>query len=133
MARPERHVIAHLLRRAGFGASVGDVEEYTALGFEGAVDRLINYDRVDDSDTESALQQMRAAAPTSTNDKHPEYGNPQLEVGLWFARMMLTKRPMQEKMMSTTSSPLRFPVTPRKVLGSVSCWAGRKIKVGSPF
>ena len=98
MARPERHVIAHLLRRAGFGASIGDVEEYTALGFEGAVDRLINYDRVNDGDTENALQQMRAAAPASTNDKHPEYGNPQLEVGLWLARMMLTKRPMQEKM-----------------------------------
>jgi uncharacterized protein (DUF1800 family) len=98
MARPEKHVIAHLLRRAGFGGNAALVDEYAALGFEGAVDRLVNFERVDDGDTERVLQQMRAASPASTNDKHPEYGNPALEIALWLVRMLLTNRPLQEKM-----------------------------------
>src|SRR5690349_10419945 len=98
MPNSERHLVAHLLRRAGFGGSAADLDAYSALGFEGAVDRLVNYDSVDDSAIESAVQLMRAGNPASTNDKHPEYGNPGLEVSIWLARMLLTRRPLQEKM-----------------------------------
>ena len=98
MVPTERHLTAHLLRRAGFGGNASDVDAYTALGFEGAVDRMVNYESIDDSDLEHIVAQMRAGAPASTNDKHPEYGNPALEVALWLTRMMLTKRPLQEKM-----------------------------------
>ena len=38
--------IAHLLRRAGFGAAPGEVETYKALGIEGAVDRLLNFQNI---------------------------------------------------------------------------------------
>ena len=49
MPRNTRQQVAHLLRRAGLGASAADLDYYTSLGFEGAVDKLINYQPVDDS------------------------------------------------------------------------------------
>ncbi|MDP6274372.1 MAG: hypothetical protein QGI84_10285, partial [Dehalococcoidia bacterium] len=35
-------LIAHLLRRTGFGATRDELEEYAALGYEGALDKLFN-------------------------------------------------------------------------------------------
>lgn len=98
MARSERFMVAHLLRRAGFGASKADLDAYTALGFEGAVDRLINYSSVDDSQLEAIVAQMRAENPATTNPERPEQGNFGLEIAIWLTRMMLTRRPLQEKM-----------------------------------
>ncbi len=98
MARSERFMVAHLLRRAGFGASKADLDAYTALGFEGAVDRLLNYQSVDDSAVEAVVARMRAENPVSSNEKNPEYGNFDLEAAIWLARMTLSKRPLQEKM-----------------------------------
>lgn len=98
MARTERQQIAHLLRRAGFGGNAGDLDAYAALGFEGAVDRLLNYERVDDSETERATEKLRADNPAAANPEKPEYGNPGLEVVVWLTRMLMTKRPLQEKM-----------------------------------
>ncbi|MBF6613835.1 MAG: DUF1800 domain-containing protein [Chloroflexi bacterium] len=98
MAQTDRHLIAHLLRRAGFGSNAADIDAYAALSYEDAVNSLVNYEQVDDTGVEDALQQMRSAAPASTNDKRPQYGNPQLEVATWLTRMLLSKRPLQEKM-----------------------------------
>lgn len=98
MAQTDRHLIAHLLRRAGFGSNAADIDAYATLSYEDAVNSLVNYEQVDDTGVEDALQQMRSAAPASTNDKRPQYGNPQLEVAAWLTRMLLSKRPLQEKM-----------------------------------
>lgn len=98
MARTNRQLIAHLLRRAGFGGNTADIDAYTALGFEGAVDRLINYQGVDDSRVEQAVATLRSSNPASSNQKHPEYGNPQVEIATLLVRMLNTKRPLQEKM-----------------------------------
>jgi uncharacterized protein (DUF1800 family) len=98
MPQADRHLIAHLLRRAGFGASQAEMDEYTALGYEGAVDRLINYERVDDSTAEAAVERMRRDNPAAANPEQPARGNPPLEAAIWLARMLLTRRPLQEKM-----------------------------------
>jgi uncharacterized protein (DUF1800 family) len=98
MARSERFMVAHLLRRAGFGASKADLDAYTALGFEGAVDRLLNYASVDDSALESVIARMREENPAVSNPDRPEGGNFELESAIWLTRMTLTKRPLQEKM-----------------------------------
>ena len=47
-ARATRHgeqAIEHLLRRAGFGASQEEIDDYSDLGFADAVRRLVNYER----------------------------------------------------------------------------------------
>jgi hypothetical protein len=49
MLPADRRQIADLLRRAGFGGNAQDIDTYAALGFEGAVDRLVNYQSVGDS------------------------------------------------------------------------------------
>jgi len=51
----ERARVAHLLRRAGFGASEAELDQYTELGFAGALDQLLHPERVDDQATDTAL------------------------------------------------------------------------------
>lgn len=94
----DRGAIAHLLRRAGFGGGPVELDEYLKLGFEGAVDRLINYAEVDDSATESKVARLRAASPAIADPKKPSYGNLELEIASWLMRMLFTRRPLQEKM-----------------------------------
>ena len=42
MADKELSLMAHLLRRAGFGASRDELEAYVAKGYEATVEELIN-------------------------------------------------------------------------------------------
>jgi uncharacterized protein (DUF1800 family) len=89
----ERAKVAHLLRRAGFGTSEAELDEYTALGFNGSLDRLLHPEQVDDSVAEATL------APLALDPTNPE-ARRQIEPAKfwWFNRMLLTKRPLQEKM-----------------------------------
>ncbi|MEO8431451.1 MAG: DUF1800 domain-containing protein [Acidobacteriota bacterium] len=50
-----RDAAAHLLRRAAFGGTPAEIDALTALGFEGAVSRLVDYDGIDASAYEAAL------------------------------------------------------------------------------
>src|SRR5947207_7810694 len=81
----ERSRVAHLLRRAGFGGSEAEVDEYVALGFEGSVDRLLNPERVEDD-----LDQKVAALKPDMS----KVADVQL---VWLYRMVNTRRPLQEK------------------------------------
>ncbi len=94
----EHRAVTHLLRRAGFGGSAEDIAAYTALGYEGAVERLVNYEATDDSETERVVAAMRASTPPYANPQRPELGNTGLEIAVWLARMLFTARPLQEKM-----------------------------------
>ena len=80
---------AHLLRRMGFGGSPDDINALVARGREGAVDYLLNYDRIDNSEMEGALPALyhlfKAFSPTAMRR-------------WWFLRMVMTKRPFEEKM-----------------------------------
>jgi uncharacterized protein (DUF1800 family) len=89
----ERARVAHLLRRASFGATEAELDEYAALGFAGALDRLLNPEQVDDS----AADQQTASLALDASD--PE-SRRKLEAAKfwWFNRMLTTRRPLQEKM-----------------------------------
>ncbi|HEX5416633.1 MAG TPA: DUF1800 family protein [Chloroflexota bacterium] len=77
----------HLLRRAGFGASPTELAEYQKLGFEGAVDRLVDYDKVDNR----ALEQRLTGLGINLNNRQ--------EIQRWWlVRMIYTQRPLEEKM-----------------------------------
>ncbi|MCS7002554.1 MAG: DUF1800 domain-containing protein, partial [Dehalococcoidia bacterium] len=80
--------IAHLLRRAGFGATPSEVQRYAALGYEGAVDALLDFDRVPDVDNNAVIATIPGWDP----------GRIQSMQLLWATRMALTERPLQEKM-----------------------------------
>ena len=88
----ERDKIAHLLRRFGLGAGKYEVEEYGKLGLEGAVDRLINYDKVDEQFPVSPMEMMGYGTEGLIMFDPPKFAS------WWAMRMMLTRRPLQEKL-----------------------------------
>ncbi|HJT59304.1 MAG TPA: DUF1800 domain-containing protein [Ktedonobacteraceae bacterium] len=77
----------HLLRRAGFGATSSDLQTYSSLGFNGAVDRLLNYSQVSDDDLENRLKTLNLDLNTPTDQQR-----------WWLLRMAWTQRPLLEKM-----------------------------------
>jgi uncharacterized protein (DUF1800 family) len=83
--------MAHLLRRAGFGASAAELDEYLALGFEGAVERLLNPAATASPELDAALASLDLDPATNQT----AFAMLQVE---WFRRMVLTRSPLQEKM-----------------------------------
>src|SRR6516162_3673123 len=83
----ERSKVAHLLRRAGFGSTEAELEAYTGLGFQGALERLLGYELVDDSAVEQRVASIQI-----------DRRNVELARLSWMTRMLYTQRPLQEKM-----------------------------------
>lgn len=79
--------LAHLLRRAGFGASPTEMDEYRKLGLKATVDRLVEYENVDNSALENRLKQYNLD-PNKRADIER----------WWLLRMIYTARPLEEKM-----------------------------------
>jgi uncharacterized protein (DUF1800 family) len=99
MARSLQENVAHLLRRAGFGASPEELAASMALGYAGAVDRLVNYEQVpDDVDTHVGKPGYVPLVPA--NQAALYYPNLQVNQARarWLFRMLYTGRPLQEKM-----------------------------------
>lgn len=82
-----RRRAAHLLRRAAFGGTAAQIEEFAALSREDAADRLLNYEQIDNS----ALDARVAAA---------NYDFIKIADGIrwWYLRMIHTARPLEERM-----------------------------------
>jgi hypothetical protein len=74
--------IAHLLRRAGFGPSQAELDTYTPLGFERAVDRLI-----------AGLAEKPPADPAGFSVFAPGAAN-----AAWLERMRTSATPLAEKL-----------------------------------
>ena len=49
-------LIGHLMRRAAFGAPASALEKYSSLGYEAAIDDLINVERFPRLDEEDLLE-----------------------------------------------------------------------------
>ncbi|MGA9773366.1 MAG: DUF1800 domain-containing protein [Blastocatellia bacterium] len=86
---------AHLLRRAGFGGSPAEIDELVSRGREGAVDFLINYTQIDNSEMNNLLTQSIDFLVPPTDKK--EISNAEIR-RWWFTRLAYTKRPFEEKM-----------------------------------
>jgi uncharacterized protein (DUF1800 family) len=99
MARSLQENIAHLLRRAGFGASPEELAAYTALGYAGAVERLVNYEQVPD-DVDSHIGKPGYVPLIPDNQAAAYFPNFQIQQARarWLFRMLYTGRPLQEKM-----------------------------------
>ena len=84
----ERERIAHLLRRAGLGASQGEVEYYLRLGYRGAVEALLDYEKIPE-DYSDLLRRLQSDSP-QLRPLHAKMW--------WIARLLTTRRPLQERM-----------------------------------
>ena len=85
----ERRRVAHLLRRAGFGAPPDEVERCAAQGVEATVDELVNFERVPDTMDATLKQLDGGLIDLNTLEDVQTW---------WLYRMLQTKRPLQEKM-----------------------------------
>ncbi len=87
----EREKIAHLLRRFGLGAGQVEVDKYFPLGVEGATERLINYDQVDEQFDVTPWEFAAYENGTFLLDPTPI-------TGWWALRMLMSQRPLQQKL-----------------------------------
>ncbi len=85
----EQARIAHLLRRFGLGASEAEVAYYGEGGYARAVDRLLDFESVDEG-FNIAIDQIapKKAGPVKMRTVQT----------WWLLRMVMTRRPLQEKM-----------------------------------
>ncbi|MCH8274788.1 MAG: DUF1800 domain-containing protein [Armatimonadetes bacterium] len=90
-AMTERERIAHILRRFGLGASRAELDFYEKLGVEGALDRLINYEKHDEGFDVSVWEFA------NRNNDRINLAPPHV-VQWWTLRMLVTERPLQEKL-----------------------------------
>ena len=90
MADERLALMAHLLRRAGFGTSREELEAYAARPYEDVVEELISPERMPELD-EDVL--ARYYPHLGANIDNPPSWN-----GRWIWRMVNTKRPLEEKM-----------------------------------
>ena len=77
--------MAHLMRRAGFGASRDELDALVAKGYENVVEDLVNPERLPDID-EDILERYFGG------EGYPIFA------GIWLFRMLNSQRPLQEKM-----------------------------------
>ncbi|HEY7492521.1 MAG TPA: DUF1800 domain-containing protein [Candidatus Tectomicrobia bacterium] len=90
MAKDDVALIAHLLRRAGFGASRAELEERAAQGYDATVEELIHPEQGAPADEYILLRyQPGALLPGGM----PPMGNIN-----WVYKMVNTQRPLEEKM-----------------------------------
>jgi uncharacterized protein (DUF1800 family) len=89
MADERLALMAHLLRRAGFGSSRDELERYASRPYEQVVDDLVNPERAPAADEDVLIRYY----PHLTNLDNPGVWN-----GRWFYRMVNSRRPLEEKM-----------------------------------
>src|SRR5713101_7942427 len=87
----QRVRVAHLLRRAGFGATPAELDRYTAMGVTGATSALLNY---------QATSNQTLAAALATIDPATLAGGKGAGTiqAWWLQRMVQTARPLEERM-----------------------------------
>lgn len=88
----DRDRIAHLLRRFGFGAGQAEVDRHMQLGVNGTLDRLLNYEAVDE---QFSIPPWSFAFQKPPNDTNLD---PRIFTNWWCARMVMSQRPLQQKL-----------------------------------
>ena len=88
MRNNDTALMAHLLRRAGFGASRNELEEYIAMGYDGAVEALLN-----PSDPGNMPDDLIRRYHVEQSELRDLAGS----AAYWMYRMISTSCPMEEK------------------------------------
>ena len=104
--------VAHLLDRAGFGGTPAEIAELAALPPQQVVSRLVNFQRVTQDARLHDFQVQPYVAPPKTDKQTKYQRNAQVFYGSvsfdgrqmeaardwWLERMLLSKRPLEEKL-----------------------------------
>ena len=93
-ADAERRRVARLFSRAGFGASVDEIDQAAAKGYAAAVDELLAFAPAATRPDELTVLSLEAGAPANESDAHilAPYQR------WWLDRMAATRYPLEEKL-----------------------------------
>lgn len=83
----DRQRYGQLLRRAGFGASPAELNEWMKLDWSSAVDKLVDYESTSNQDLEDHLMSLSLDLTKASDIQR-----------WWMIRMIETARPLEEKM-----------------------------------
>ena len=96
MPRRREQQIEHLLRRAGFGASQQEVDQFADVGFRSAVEHFLDYEEQED-DVDSLIGKSGYVGVTARGAFLPAENITDARQR-WLFRMVHSRRPLQEKM-----------------------------------
>ena len=88
MTTAEIKLMAHLLRRAGFGATRAELEDYVAQGYEATVEELLNPEDPDNL-PDDLIRRFHV--------EQSEVRQPDAAAAYWMYRMITTRCPLEEK------------------------------------
>jgi uncharacterized protein (DUF1800 family) len=132
MARQREPELEHLFRRAGFGATEDEINDYVRLGllgFSSAAARLLNYGVVAD-DVDQLIGQSGYVLVTSRGPFLPA-ANIADARQRWLFRMVHTRRPLQEKM--TLFWHNHFATAYSKIAGEAGATEAARMLAAKPF
>ena len=90
-AKQEMNLMAHLLRRAGFGAPRPELERYIAQGYEQTIEELLHPEKAPDFKDQNDLIYRYEVAHETPEQKDSAQA-------YWVYRMINTQRPLEEKL-----------------------------------
>ncbi|MEP6914848.1 MAG: DUF1800 domain-containing protein [Acidobacteriota bacterium] len=120
--------IEHLLRRAGFGASDGEIARYSDIGFAGSVSRLVFY-RGEPDDVDGQIGKAGYVAVTARGEFLPRTNITDARQR-WLFRMIHTQRPLQEKMALFWHN--HFATAYSKIAGAFGAEEGARYMAAKP-
>ncbi len=88
---------AHLMRRGGFSAPPEEIGRLVGLGFEPALDELLDYEAIDDSEMEAGLEAADIQLIRQNMNGRYRTATPGLQ-RWWLYRMVHSQRQLLEKM-----------------------------------
>ncbi len=126
MVQADLALMAHLMRRAGFGATRDELERYMAQGYEATVEELLNpQDLPRELEDEDLIRRYHI-------ERNSLHSPPECQTH-WLYRMINTKRPFEEKLslfwhgvFATGNSKID---NPRKILNQIDMF--RRAGLGS--
>ncbi len=121
-------LIAHLLRRAGFGASPTEMEHYADQGYLASVDELLNYEEVPD-DVDANIGRPGYVGITARTQFSPNTVITDARQR-WLFRMVHSQHPLQEKMALFWHN--HFATGYAKVAGGVGTTDGARMLAAKP-
>ena len=128
VGRRAEESIEHLLRRAGFGASLEEIDVYQKLRVSGSVDRLLDFEDVPD-DVDQLIGRPGHVAVTAVDGFQPaaNIGHARQR---WLFRMVHSQRPLQEKMALFWHN--HFATAQSKVAGALGAAEGARYMAAVP-
>ncbi|MCA9831199.1 MAG: DUF1800 domain-containing protein [Dehalococcoidia bacterium] len=108
---------AHLLRRAGFGGSLAEIEEFAGLSREEAVSQLVDFDQVDNSALDARITAANFQLTYTASARGQLIADMQK---WWLTRMAYTARPLEERLTLIWHSLLTSQIS--KIGGQRASW-----------